>query len=394
MRKLIFYGYDQQTVGGVQNLFINFIKDLSEKSINTIVFCKQTSYVFKNIQDLNPCIQIINTTLIPSKKWCNYINENDVLLIGNFTSNLRPFLKKNPFIVFWTLLPGVFRKANNLIIYSSESKTKKLINYLIDKNGMLFMDKCCLTAVEHDYQIILNHPQYLPVPTQIIPHLNIPNRSLLNKQKIIITYLGRGGVMWKIYPVKKILLDIENSDYNINIDFVIITDIKELFQQEIALLNLKKTKVSFQLNLTGNLLDEYLSTNSDLHFAMGTSALESAKFGVPTILIDPSNKEYPFDYKYKWIYDNKLFELGIFIDLFPYSNENRISMNALLSNLCSDWSEFATRSYSYVKENHSLEKTTNSLLDIIEVTDAKLSDFIKLTLRQSFIFQSIRSIIK
>ena len=51
-------------------------------------------------------------------------------------------------------------------------------------------------------------------------------------------------------------------------------------------------------------------TRYQLCFAMGTSALEAANAGRPTILVDSFNEPFEEDYKYRFLYETKGYTLG------------------------------------------------------------------------------------
>ena len=393
MRRVIFYGYDQEGVGGVQNLFVGFIKEFSRIGIETVVLCKENSFIYKNIQGLSSYIKIVNTTKIKSKYWSDYISEEDVLIVANFTSNLRPFIKRNPYVIFWVVLPGVFNKANEIKIYSNKQRTVKLINYLNENNGLIFMDKSCLDSVEQDYSIKLKEPQYLSIPVNISKGITI-TKSEKNSNKIIVTYLGRGEVLWKIYPVKKILLDLEACNLDIEIDFYIITNTKELFEKELSLINRSKVNIFYKLDLNGEKLSKFIASHSDIHFAMGTSALESAKLYIPTIVMDASNKDFPSAYSYKWLHENTCYELGTFIDKYAYGKESRKSIGEVLEELLKNKKQLGLLARDYVERNHSLDLNSIKLLERTKISQSRLSIFLEFTLRQNYFFQLLRRIFK
>lgn len=60
-------------------------------------------------------------------------------------------------------------------------------------------------------------------------------------------------------------------------------------------------------------LEEYLYDNVDLMFAMGTSVLESAKIGIPSIIVQPCHEgETPSTNSYRWAYQSTGYSLGEF----------------------------------------------------------------------------------
>ena len=67
--------------------------------------------------------------------------------------------------------------------------------------------------------------------------------------------------------------------------------------------------VEFHGNLKYKNLINLLNNSVDLSFAMGTSALDSAKIGIPTVLVDYSFKKIK-NYKFRWIFDTQNFDLA------------------------------------------------------------------------------------
>jgi hypothetical protein len=389
MRRLIFYGYDQISVGGVQNLFVNFCIELARRQIFSILICKETSYVYQKLNGFSDYIIIVNTSRVLEKEWGNFVSSNDVLLLANFTSNLRPFLKINPFIVFWSVLPTVFRKANDLFFFSLEKRTIKLLNYLGMNKGIIIMDQSCIDAIHLDFNYKIENPKFLPVPT-LIPNKKTASLTEHNiKSKMIISYLGRGEAIWKIRPVIKIMKDLINAKLDINIEFIIITNTNRLFEVELKKMDLSDITINYKYDLTGERLYQFFLQNIDLSFGMGTSALESAKLGIPTILVDASYKEFPDDYKYIWLHDTINYSLGTFIDFYPNNNKGK-SMKEIIYEFQRTNVSLSKEALRYVRESHSISDVTNMLLNYAVTTESKLRNFNRYVYRQKAFFQFFR----
>ncbi len=57
-------------------------------------------------------------------------------------------------------------------------------------------------------------------------------------------------------------------------------------------------------------------------FAMGTSTLDGAKLGIPTVRLDYSYKSIPKNYKYKFFHEVKGYSMGERVESSFFKNGN------------------------------------------------------------------------
>ena len=86
---------------------------------------------------------------------------------------------------------------------------------------------------------------------------------------------------------------------------------------------------------------------------MGTSALEGAKLGIPTILLDYSFHQIEKLYMFKPVFEHDGFSLGA--KIHNSSFEDTCSLGDLLSKILSNYEEYSYKSYNYWKDNFSPE---------------------------------------
>ncbi len=390
MQRIIFYGYNQKVVGGVQNLIVNISNELASASKEVIIFANEESYVFQKTDKLSPYIKLINTSKTPIKDWEKYISSEDILIITNFTSNLLPFQKVNPFVFFWSVLPMVFDKANDLIVLNLKNKTRKLIDLLCKNNSLAFMDRSCLEAVQNDFKVNISPVRFIPIP---VVNIKFDRQGLKNKCNTNFSYIGRSDVVWKIYPVLRILEDLSNIKFSAPIDFTIITNNKVPFEIEINKINLKNINIHYKLNLSGVDLDYYLFNNISLSFAMGTSALESAKLGIPTVLVNPSMKRINNFYSYNWIFNTIDYSLGQFIEK-KTGTDNGLSMSKIINDFINNYKKLSNACIEYVISNHNIKFSTNIFENFSLLSSLKLNDFCLFVTRQTRFFQLARELFK
>ena len=207
-------------------------------------------------------------------------------------------------------------------------------------------------------------PQFKEITYLPVPVINYSGRSRNTKPSgdFCITYLGRGNDNWKIYPLIKVLEDLNKSQIRTNLS--IITDKTNLFADMIEkYIPYNKVNIEFVTNLYGETLENYMLNYSTLHIAMGTSALEGAKLGIPTILIDYSKQKFPDSYKYRWLYQCEDYCLAgeIKDGVLPYNNG--VSLEEVLQTISSDERYIKESGYckSYIENNHSIHFFVNQL---------------------------------
>ena len=90
-------------------------------------------------------------------------------------------------------------------------------------------------------------------------------------------------------------------------------------------LHIKKLKnISIELidYISPGEIENFLLLNEiDILMAMGTSALEGARLGIPTILLDIAYNEVRDGYNYQWINERDGFTLGDVINQNHYSDK-------------------------------------------------------------------------
>jgi hypothetical protein len=108
--------------------------------------------------------------------------------------------------------------------------------------------------------------------------------------------------------------------------------------------------------LAGPALAAALS-RAHLHFAMGTSALEGARLGVPTVLLDFAYGPVHDEYEFGWLTAAADFELGRQIG--PAGAVKRDasleSMRAILDAVGRDPIARSAEAYEYTRVHHSIE---------------------------------------
>jgi hypothetical protein len=105
--------------------------------------------------------------------------------------------------------------------------------------------------------------------------------------------------------------------------------------------------------ISGDQLHDYLVTKIDLLTAMGTSALEGARLGVPTVLLDVSYGPVPASYRFRWLHDSDRYTLGRLLDRRMLDPGND-SLGRIIEDTRRAPDVLSAQAYHYCLERHAL----------------------------------------
>lgn len=369
---------DYMPIGGLSILTLSFAEYYQHVSPVKIIASKE-SYVYKYCTTNNINIQFVDI----ESDYRNSISDNDVLFI-TYRKYFPLHLNSNPRLFCWVIGPTMFFnwiefRIDKIFFKSTISKIiiRRIITELSRNKALFFMDSTCKEANERYFGLHFGKIHYLPIPITQNSKISI---SRSEREVKNITYLGRGWEIWKIKPLKHICKGLaeECSEYRFNIK--IITDTNDLFKKELQELSLDNVDIEFVNGYSGEKLRNYLITNSDLHIAMGTSALEGAICGIPTILIDASEYEFPSDYKYKWLYETIDYSLGEMLEINEKRNPRNIyTLREIISILQNpyEYSKIAQKTYEYAYTNHSPGNVFKMIDDFLPDIKVRYRDITK-----------------
>ena len=144
----------------------------------------------------------------------------------------------------------------------------------------------------------------------------------------------------------------------------------------------------FNLKIVGvipkNQLDQYLIDNIDINAAMGTSALESAKLSIPTIVLDFSHKEIIGDYIFRWLHNTTNFDVAHNISTLDFKKDNK-SLEKMLKHFEQEKKILENKSYQYFQNNHTIESVSSKLIQFVELYSTRFENINNLYFKKSFI---------
>lgn len=369
-------------IGGVQNLFLNIIKELYKKNIKVKLVYYNNSWLTRELDRANIQYKLFDLRSDKVENLNHFVNSKDILITTYLGKELYYFYKSNPYFIFWNVFPTTFKINTKWHSNLKKIFLKRKIVSLHKNNGLLFMDDTATKNIENCYHINEKF-NYLPIPIEIPEENSIIDFSLkLFKEEIQVSYIGRAE-NWKIIPVIKLLEDLKEIGKNLSKIIVlhIITDNPENFSELLKYDPCNFIKIEYHKELFGGKLKEFLKKEILINFAMGTSCLESASVGVPSILLDACFSSYPSDYKYRWIFQTQGYSLGNIVEEHEIVEGTEL-INIFKNLLSNNYyiKDISDKCIAYAKENHSLESVTDNFIIYIGLCNNKLKPFLRRSL--------------
>lgn len=377
----IYFYFPYHEDSGVPILFSRLANFLAKNNphINISVIDYLEGVMSRNIEDLD------NICIIPFNDDQNVVfSENSILILQSdvpyyWPKNLIPL--DDTILFFWNLHPRNFVPSllpfpflrelpynhfklytilYRLFYFKLINRLKNFIELLNENNALVYMDVT-------NYNFTAKH---LFLEKKKVIFLQVPVNSSHDKRKIIDEFSKDLNFCWigrlcdfksyiLVYTINK-LSEIALSKKTV-FNFFIIGDgpFKNYIQQEI------KANEYFNVKFIGSLpnskIDGFLLQNVDILTGMGTSALEGAKLGIPTILLDFSYRKINKDYIFRWLYNTEGFDLGHQIGEDDFQKDNN-SLHLIVESIMKNYNEEANKSFLYFKDFHSINKVANKFL--------------------------------
>lgn len=361
--------------GGYTTLVLTLIKALLAEKKQVVLINYKEGLIANELKKSNLNLEIIDIGQVGEENVCKLILPTDVLIVTKFAEFYRHLIKVNPRMIYYDINDFISDISNYKYGLKFPALAKKLIKKLLENNSLVFMDNTGLFNLKNYFDLTVSSPKFLPVPVAVPVSNTYIDRGVESIEEVKLSYIGR-SVDWKLMPLKKILSDCSKLENTNKIHFSIVVDSISELKKYIQVEEYSSNFLSINLieNIPPSAINEFLLNHSDLNFSMGTSALESAKLGIPTILVDYSTKEFPVGYKYSWLFDTVNFSLGINLDKIHHNgNMPMESIYQCIKNT-SKRIELSGQSYAYVRHNHASEKIAEQLIEICNSATFRLAD--------------------
>lgn len=394
MKKSLTFFFPYHDVSGVPILFLNiaeYIASNYEYCVYIIDYCDGYMARSRKKNSKVKLIEFVDGNTI-------YISKTTLVMQAILPYAIRPELKinNNTKVFFWCLYPDIFFPLlfpfnffssyvkQNLNIYKSIlqlfyrktfNRIRKFVTEMSGFETLVFMDSSNLNRTNDILSLELKPNNFLPIlcnsnVTEI--KMSSPNGKVLN-----ISWVGR-ICDFKVYILKYTIEKLAYIALNkrIHICFYVIGDGDKKYLID----NIQLNNEYFSLKQIGVIpktsLDKYLMDNIDINVAMGTSALESAKLSIPTILLDISYKNVKGDYIFRWLHNTTNYDLGHNISQADFESDNK-SLEKMLSEFMVNPQKLRDKSYQYFYNNHTLESISGKLIEFLELYSRRFEDIDK-----------------
>jgi len=251
----------------------------------------------------------------------------------------------------------VQRVLNRTALRAFQRRLGGFVRTLVERGSLVFMDGTTWQAAAERLEIPLPRARFVPVVVEM-PEQN--PRTAVPEGALTVTWLGRLDD-FKIHILNHLVrtLDAVATAQATPITLEIIGDgplADQLVSPGAGLLTLARRGT-----LIGAPLTEVLN-RSHLHVAMGTSALEGARLGVPTVLVDFAYGPVPADYRFRWLTDAVDFELGRQIDASCRGGDSVASLQRVLAEVQADALRRSREAYDYCQARHSVDAGVDAFL--------------------------------
>jgi hypothetical protein len=401
--KICFY-FPYHEVSGVPVLFFRMANELAvmNKMIQIYVIDYYNGAIARNL------IANSNITLLPFNDGITISPPEDAILVMQsiLPYSMRPELKILPDtkLVFWNLHPDCLipsiiplpylRSLQNKnfklycilakILYPSLlSNLREFTEQAVAKKALWFMDQSNLDKTLKYLFAKVPDVDFVPVPA--LESKLIKSYVYQGKEALNFTWVGRlcdfkSHIL--IYTMNKLsLIACENK---VKLHYSIIGD--GPFRKKISALDLNNEWFTFEMigSLKPDAMDNFLLKNTDVLTGMGTSALEGAKLGIPTILLDISYFPVKGDYKFRWLHESQNFDLAHDITQDDFEEGNQV-LKQMLDDLINNYRALSVKALNYFLQNHEMKTVLEKFIFKIQQSEMKYSDINPVLLNKSLV---------
>lgn len=375
--KLIFYYDCRDALGGVTSLYITMLERLITEGRPFVFFSYKGGVVDRELRKKGLELDVIDIEAFDWSGLSGIVQPEDVIVTTSFYEYLVRFMDINPKVLYYVVHEFIDRVSEYKFGYNPREYGRKLISLLNNSDALLLMDDTGIRNSEERLQYVIHKPRFLPIPVQVPPQ--IAYRGLVGGA-LRLSYIGR-SVDWKMMPLKKILEDVKQYvrlsgqpvRFTIAVDSL--TNMRQFIQPDEY--NMPGLEVITFEKIPPSELPAFLLENSDIGFAMGTAALEYAKLGIPTLLMDFSHTEMPENYRYQWLYQTKDYCLGKNVRDATYQESDGADLASLLGKEGPEPAvlmDHSRKSYEYTRISHDVANFVSALYSYAAASRVRMQD--------------------
>jgi len=306
---------------------------------------------------------LVMQSMLPSTMWSELEPQSSTRMLLwtlhplNFVQTLIPI----PVVREWqSRYPWISHLAGRTVLRSFARDLAGYVSAVHARGSLMFVDGPTYRATRTTLGIPLPSPKYVTVPCGVASQN--PSRPRSAHRPLRLAWVGRLAD-FKVPILRHTLAGLSAlaSSRSLDMEFTIVGEgplgreiddaayVSDRFR-------IARVGVRYGSDLNAMLLDV------DALFAMGTSALEGAKLGVPTVLLDIAYGRVPDGYVFRWLFDSEEFSLGAVMSERPREPGND-SLARIVESLQHDWSALSARTHAYCLAHHALDRVARRFIE-------------------------------
>ena len=296
----------------------------------------------------------------------------------NFIPSLIPTMRNGSWLA---RRPGLYRALLATLHGPKRRRLTEFVDLLNRKRALFFYEQPSVRLTEQLLGCRVEDPILLPVPVAVpdVP----PRHERLSKDGLQVAWVGR-LYDFKIHILVHTLQRFSDHarEQRTPTTFHVIGDGPERRRLDGLDLEHRFFKIEKIGELDPQSLKFYLASKVDLVAAMGTSALEGALTGLPTILLDLSYGPVKPGYQFRWLHDTKGFDLGHAITSED-RDPSRDALPEMIEAVRAGYAALGERCFAYCATNHSLPRIADRFIELARSAALKFCDIPETALRKS-----------
>lgn len=374
--KIIFCFPYKGAAGGVNMMFIRLASHLHTQGFDVSVL---DYYDGRMAQDRDPAINLIPyfdnkrvklpsgvtlifQTMVPWSIYSSLSIPNDVKVFFITT------LPAN----FYPSLPGALRDVMyeggaiaklfwKTLLRNEFNKSKQFLRLIESKESHALLDTNIVSNIEEKFNLKINNPKIMPLFSKEVTG-NFYARTPSKKNVLCVGWVGRIAD-FKVHILNKVIFDLKkySNENRVKINFIVVGKGDKECVLDVTCtnyFNMERVEYICAAELDKQLL------KFDLYFAMGTSALDGARLGVPTVRLDYSYSKILCDYRYKFFFEVEGYSLGELIGAANYKLGEH-TMSGIMHELLTNSVNISCLTYEFYKESFSISSTSVMLRSLI-----------------------------
>lgn len=380
MSKIIIY-HPSKYLGGTEILFSRVIDLLISqgcRDINVIDFCdgilsvklKRSDVNYHNVDSYNRKELLESATLISSARNIARVilecKKNDIVKIKPLFWLLHPSELYSGYCLGSTFLKRIGYKYLNLYlkILPAVNTYKNLIHQLDKNSNLWIMDDACRWESEWAFKYTFRSKVVLPLITNLDYSSAYYGLNLCGRKILILSRLDD----FKTHGIVKLIDDIIEYNHSINnkLSISIIGDGPSRDDLEKRYRNIDGLTIKF-LGYVDNagLAILFRKENYSLLFAMGTSALEGASRGIPTVLLPSSDRKIKNrDNVYRYLHDSNGYSLGEYINT-PFESDGYGTFGRIIGRFEANREDLIQQTIEYFMNNYGKDITQSNFIQTL-----------------------------